>query len=262
MLKSLHIALHLAKTSIVVQMQYRADFIIQSFMALFWVSWTVAPLILVFQLRNEVAGFSLEQAMLVMSAYIILRSLLDGIINPNMIAVVEHIRSGTLDFVLLKPADSQLLVSCAQIAPAKLVDLIAGLGLAVWSVSRLDPLPPLSSMFAAAMMLLAGAAIMYALWLFVICTAFWFVRIDNLAYLFVSIFDAARWPITMFRGWVRWVLTYLIPLAVMTSFPALALLGRLSLEAALAAIVFAAAFLFFSRRVWLWAIRHYASASS
>jgi ABC-2 type transport system permease protein len=260
--KSVAIALHLAKTSIVTQMQYRADFIIQMCMAIFWVFWNVAPLVVIFRLRPEIAGFDLEQAMLVMSAFLILKSMLDGLIQPNMIAVVEHIRTGTLDFILLKPTDSQLLVSTARVAPAKLVDFAVGVGIAVWSISRQDPAPGIDRLALGALLLFAGAASLYSLWLLVICTAFWFVRIDNLSYLFGALFDAARWPITIFRGWVRFVLTFILPIAVMTSFPALALLGRLPPEGAFLALGLSLAFLMISRRVWLWALQHYASASS
>lgn len=260
--KSLRIMLHLLRTSITSQMQYRADFLIHFVLAFFWTSWTVTPLILVFRLRSEVAGFTFEQAMLVMSAFMILRSILDGFINPNLIAVVDHIRSGTLDFVLLKPADSQLLVSTSRVSPSRVVDFGVGVAIATWSVSRIDPAPGALDLLAGAALLVAGAAILYSLWLVVICTAFWFVRVDNLAYLFSSIFDAARWPITVFRGWVRFVLTFVVPLALMTSFPAMALLGRLDATAIAGALAFALLFLFVSRRVWLWAIQHYASASS
>lgn len=256
------IALHLLKTSIAAQMQYRADFLIQIGMAGFWVAWNVAPLVLIFRLRPEIAGFTLEQAMLVMSAFLILRSVLDGVINPNMLAVVDHIRKGTLDFVLLKPADSQLLVSTARVAPAKLVDLACGLAIGVWSISKLDPLPSPAQLATGAALLFAGIGLLYALWLMVICTAFWFVRIDNLSYLFGSIFDAARWPITVFRGWVRAMLTFVIPLALMTSWPALALLGRLGWTAAVGSALVTLTFLVASRMVWLWAVRHYSSASS
>ena len=53
------------------------------------------------------------------------------------------------------------------------------------------------------------------------------VRLDNLIYLFNSVFDAARWPASVFRGVWRIVFTFVVPLALMTTYPALALLGRL-----------------------------------
>jgi ABC-2 type transport system permease protein len=253
---------HLAKASLAAQMQYRLDFLLQIAMEAFWVTWNVAPIFIVYQIRPSIAGFTLDEALLVMSAFILLRAFLEGFISPNLTAVVQHIRSGSFDFILLKPIDSQLMVSTARWAPAKLVGLTGGLALAAWSLVQVGPKVTAPGIALAALMLLGGAVMLYSLWLLVICIAFWFVRVDNLSYLFGSIFDAGRWPITVFHGWVRAFLTFVLPVAVMTSFPAFAALGRLRLEEGVLAAFGSLAFLALSRRVWLFAVGHYASASS
>lgn len=252
----------LLQTSVLAQMQYRFDFILELVMACFWVLWNVAPLWVVYEVRPEVAAFTFEEATLVMSAFLILKALIEGLISPNLLQVVEHIRKGTLDFVLLKPVDSQLLVSTARFLPSKLVYLLAGLGLLGWALGRLETAPSVSALASAAALLFSGAVLLYALWLLVICSAFWFVRVDNLSYLFNSLFDAARWPIGIFRGWVKVVLTFVLPIALMTSYPAKAALGTLDLSAGLVALGFAAAVFLAARRVWMIAVRSYASASS
>jgi ABC-2 type transport system permease protein len=116
---------------------------------------------------------------------------------------------------------------------------------------------------AASLVLLACATlILYSLWILVVSAAFYVVKIDNLSFLFVSIYDAARWPIDVFRGALRFAFTFVVPLALMTTYPALALLGRIDLlragQALLGAIVFAA----FARFVWTRSIARYTSASS
>jgi ABC-2 type transport system permease protein len=260
--RSLRISGHLVRTSITAQAQYRFDFLLQMSMAVFWIGWNVAPLWIVFDIRPEVGGWRREQAMLVMSCFLILRALIEGVVSPNLNTLVTQIRTGTFDFVLLKPADAQLLASFSKVVPSKVVDFSAGLVIAVWSISRLDPTPTPVQVSAAVVMLLAGAATVYAIWLLISCTAFWFVKVDNMTFLFSSIFDAARWPINMFRAWIRFVLTFIIPVAIMTSYPALALLGQLEMERALIAWGISLMLLVASRRVWIWAIRHYSSASS
>lgn len=256
------VVVHMARASALAQMQYRADFLLQLGMAVFWVAWNVAPAVLVFRIRPEIAGFSLDEAMLVIAAFLVLRAALEGIVNPNLQQIIEHVRAGTLDFVLLKPVDSQLLVSLTKIVPSKLVDLASGLLVGAWAIARLDPTPPPSAILAGLVMLLAGVAVLYSIWMLVLCSAFFFIRVDNLSFLFTSIFDAARWPIDVFRGWVRWVLTWVLPVAVMTSFPALAILGRLDASAALGALGAALVALLGSRLAWRLSVRHYGSASS
>lgn len=261
-LRYLKIALHLVRTSVIAQAQYRFDFLLQLAMAGFWVSWNIAPLWIVFEIRPSIAGWNFEEAMIVMSSFLILRALIEGLVSPNLNALVSHIRLGTLDFVLLKPVDAQLLISVSKVVPAKVIDFASGIGIAVWSIARLDSSPSLAETSSGILMLVAGALDIYALWLLISCTAFWFVKVDNLTYLFTSIFDAARWPISMFRGWVRLFLTFVIPIAIMTSYPALAVLGKLTLESALSAWALGLGLLFASRQVWNFALRRYSSASS
>jgi ABC-2 type transport system permease protein len=65
----------------------------------------------------------------------------------------------------------------------------------------------------------------------------------------------------VFRGAWRVIFTFVVPLALMTTYPALALLGRLELTTALAALAGAVAFAVFSRFVWTRSIGHYTSAA-
>ena len=73
----------------------------------------------------------------------------------------------------------------------------------------------------------AGVLATYALWIVCAAASFWVVRLDNLMFLLGSIFDVVRWPVQVFQGVWRIVFTFVIPVAVMTTFPAMALLSRL-----------------------------------
>jgi len=64
--------------------------------------------------KRGISGWSAEEALVVTGWFVVLQAILDGAINPGLQAVVEHIRKGTLDFVLLKPADAQFLVSTSR----------------------------------------------------------------------------------------------------------------------------------------------------
>ena len=111
-------------------------------------------------------------------------------------------------------------------------------------------------------LLLAAAMVLYSLWILIVSASFWVIRLDNLAYLFSAVFDAARWPIQVFRGVWRFLFTVIIPLALMTTYPAMAMLGRLDTRTAIAALGGALLFAAVSRLLWRAAIRSYTSASS
>lgn len=250
------------RASMQVTMQYRAEFFIGAFMALFYVFWNLVPMLVLWSQRPTIAGWSLEEAALVTAWFTLLRAILDGAVQPSLQAVVEHIRTGTLDFVLLKPADAQFLVSTAKFEVMNIVDSLAALGVALWALLRLHYVPGPLQVTTALFLTVAGAALLYSLAILAISAAFYVVRLDNLIYLFNSVFDAGRWPASVFRGVWRVLFTFVIPLALMTTYPALALLGRLSPATAFKALVGAAAFVVMARLVWLRAIGHYRSASS
>lgn len=250
------------RASTLLALQYRAEFVGQAILAMLWSAWALIPLLVVYEHRSSVAGWSFEEALVVMGWFTLMKGVLEGAINPSLASVVEHIRKGTLDFVLLKPADAQFLVSTARFAPWHVVDV--GLGLALFGVAfhRLGRWPEPAHVLAALVLLACAAWTLYGLWILVVSAAFFVVKVDNLSFLFGSIFDAARWPVTVFRGAWRFLFTFVVPLALMTTYPALALLGRLDLRTTGAALLGTVAFVAASRAVWLRSIGRYTSASS
>jgi ABC-2 type transport system permease protein len=250
------------RASATVAMQYRLDFVVQGGLALFWAGWGLVPLLVVFGKRDGIAGWSFEEALVVIGWFMVMKGVLEGAVNPSLASVVEHIRKGTLDFVLLKPADAQFLVSTQKFAPWRVLDMVGGVVVFAVAFHRLGRWPSPANVVAAVLLLACAALILYSLWILVVSAAFFVVKVDNLSFLFVSIFDAARWPADVFRGILRVVFTFVVPLAIMTTFPARALLGKdFGPADAAAALAGAAAFAVFARVVWLRSIGRYTSAA-
>ena len=250
------------RTSTVTAMQYRVDFVIEGAMSVYWLAWNLVPLLVLYGQRDSVAGWDFPSALVVIAWFTALRGLLEGAINPSLVGVVEKIRTGEFDYLLLKPADAQFLVSTARFEPWKVVDMAGGVGLAVVAFVMLGRAPAAGDVLLCALLLLAAALVLYSLWILIVSASFWVVRLDNLVYLFDAVFDAARWPIQVFRGVWRFLFTFVIPLALMTTVPAMAALGRLQLSTALWAIGGSIAFAALARTLWKAAIRSYTSASS
>jgi ABC-2 type transport system permease protein len=250
------------RASAATALQYRVEFLAQGALALFWSGWSLVPVLVLFGHRPLLAGWSFEEALVVMGWFLLMKGILEGAVNPSLASVVEHIRKGTLDFILLKPADAQFLVSTAKFEPWRTVDLVAALAVFGVAFHRLGRWPGPGQVAAALLLLLCAAWTLYSLWILVVSAAFHVVKIDNLSYLFSSIFDAARWPVGVFRGVWRALFTFVVPLALMTTFPALALLGRLDLSTALGSVGGSALFAAFARVMWRSSIGRYTSASS
>ena len=243
-------------------MAYRADFLVEGVMALAWMVVVLVPLVVLFDQRSMVAGWDEPSALIVVAYFAAIRAVLEGAVSPSLVELVERIRNGAFDYVLLKPADAQFLISVARQEPWKVIDVVWAIGLAVYAF-WLRGAPPSSADIALGIAMFAsGVVAMYALWIVCAAASFWVVRLDNLIHLLEAIFDTARWPIQVFRGVWRLLFTFIIPLAIITTYPAMALLGRLDAHTALACVAGSLVMVAVSRYVWRVAIRSYTSASS
>ena len=248
------------RASLLYGLQYRVDFILDGLTGAFWTASAILPLVVVFRSRATIVGWSLGEALMVTGWFTFLEGILEGALNPSLSNVVEHIRKGTFDFVLLKPADAQFLVSTARLQPWRATNVLIAGAIFASGFHLLGRGPTLAALASAALAMVAAVAVLYSLKTLAVSAAFYVVRIDNLAHLFDAVFDAARWPAPIFRGAVRFVFTFVIPLALMTTYPARALLGTLPASTLGFAIAGAAASLALSRVVWSAAVARYTSA--
>ena len=254
------------RMSTLAAMQYRVDFVVRGLIAFLWSALTLIPLLVVFGVRKQVAGWSFGEALVVVAWFTLLRAVLEGAVSPSLTAVVEHVRKGTLDFVLLKPADAQFLVSTAKLEPWRVVDVVGAVVVFCYAFATLGRWPSLAQVATGLVFLALAVLILYSIWILVVSAAFWVIKVDNLSYLFGSLFDVGRWPIDVLRGVWRGSLvlafTFVFPTALMTTYPALALLGRLDARTAALALGGGIVFAIIARRVWRRALAMYTSASS
>jgi ABC-type uncharacterized transport system permease subunit len=113
------------RTSLLLSMQYRLEFFLDGIMSVFWTASALVPLLVLFDARTTVAGWTWPEALLVVAGFTTLKGVLDGAIQPSLGNVVEHVRKGTLDFLLLKPVDAQFMVSTARFEPWRASDALA-----------------------------------------------------------------------------------------------------------------------------------------
>jgi ABC-2 type transport system permease protein len=113
-----------------------------------------------------------------------------------------------------------------------------------------------------AVSLLAGGAIVYSLWILLATLTFWFIRIENIVMIFWSMYLAGRWPVGIYPGWLRFVLTVIVPIAFAVTVPAEAIAGRLTAWTLVSALGLAAVMLMLSRWFWSYGLRRYSGASA
>ncbi len=248
------------RASIAQAAQYRLDFVLGAVMSVFWTAAALTPLVVVYARRPTLGGWTRDEALLVVAFFTILKGAIQGAIEPSITNTVEHLRKGTLDFLLLKPADAEFMVSTTRLQPWRATDVLGGLALLIYALADLGRGVSFGAALATLALLLAAVAILHSLWIMVVSLAFVTVKVDNLSFLLGSVYDAARWPSSVWRGALAWLFTLVIPLAVMTTYPALAVLGRLDLAHGAFGCGLAVAFVLVARLVWTRSIRLYTSA--
>jgi ABC-2 type transport system permease protein len=217
---------------------------------------------LLYQFTNEVQGWTREEALILVGLYQLASGLWDMLVWPGITQVSDAIESGEMDFVLLRPVDSQFLVSLRRVDLPAGVQVLTGLALAAYASERAGVSWSLPAAAGAGILLLSGLVWLYAVRFLTVTLAFWLVSVGNLYVLLHSGWEAARYPVTFFRGAARALLTFVVPVAFVTTFPAQTLLGGVDGQVIAAGVAGAAAALWASHRFWAFAVRHYSSASS
>lgn len=251
-----------ARACLVQETAYRSTFWSNAVQTVVGLGVVMLTLALFFQHTGTIGGWAFWEVFVLLGVFTTLSGTVDFFLRPNLGKMVEYIQKGTLDFVLVKPVDSQFFISLRHLAFFKGVDILLGLGMSgagLWIGGRLPSLTAVLSFFG---MLAAAVAILYSAWLLLMTMAFWFVKVDNLHVIFSSFFETARFPVSVYKGWLRLLLTYVVPIAFVTTTPSSALTGRLEYSGAGGSLLAAAAALLLTRWFWRRALRHYASASS
>lgn len=250
------------RTCLVEELEYRSEFLGNLLSSLFGIGIAILTIQIFFYQTNQLGGWAYSDVLVLLGIFNTLQGLIDFALRPNMPRLLTHIRKGTLDYVLTKPVDSMFFVSFRHLVFWRLVDVILGIGLMAYGLWVKAYMPSLVDIMIFLLTLLSSCLLIYSLWMMLMTTSFWVIKIDDLSFVFNSFFETTRFPIGTYKGLLRMILTYVLPAAFITSTPASALLGIWSLKTTLISLAIAFLFLWLSRRFWHYALGSYTSASS
>ena len=253
-----------ARASAQNELAYRANFWLSLFHSLLNLVTGVLGVLVIFGQIETIRGWDLPSTLALLGVYLTLSALRGLFIGPSLEALAGidgEIWNGQFDFTLLRPVNAQFLASVRHWRPFALVDLALGLGVLAVAVAQLgQSLTPLR-LATFLLTLLIGVAILYAILL-----AFSALTLWSPGFLFTWVFDGlfsmARYPVGLYPGWLRLVLTWIVPVGLMTTVPAQTLTGTLSGLTLVAALLTALALLAASSLLFHLGLHRYASASS
>jgi ABC-2 type transport system permease protein len=232
------------------ELQYRANFVVQIFQSAIALFTGLAVLSLVFGQTDELNGWTHAELLAVMGVHILMGGVIAMTIQPNMLKLMEDVQKGTFDYVLVKPEDAQVVVSVREVRIWSVVDVIVGAVVLAIATAQLQISIGLPQAVGLAIALLIGGLLIYCFWLLLTTMAFWVVRMDQIAELFEGVYQSGRWPVTVYPGWLRISLTFLVPIAFAVTIPAEAITGRLTIEVLAFAAAFGVVALLVTR--WFW----------
>ena len=178
----------------------------------------------------------------------------------------EHIRTGSLDFILLRPVNSQFLISFRYIRSYAIVSFII---LSIILINILQLFHPDSlnifnlSLFFVSLML--GVTIWYCIEFIMSCLTFYFRDFRTGGWLTHEIMKFSMRPDSIYTGLVRKILFTILPMALVASVPSRILLygiNSTNLKYLCAQIVVVALLFLLTRIFWKNGMKKYESAQS
>jgi ABC-2 type transport system permease protein len=248
-------------TSFAAEAEYRLNFVLAAIASVLGLGGNCLLVSLLYSSRPTLAGWAPFETLMVVAAFTIMQGAIQSLFTPNLAALVQHVRSGTLDFILMKPIDSQFWLSSRLLSPWGLPDAVAGMLLFTYCALRLDL--NLFDVGAACAAMALSMLALYALWFLLASATIIFVKVFNITIVFRTLLDAGRLPIdAMAAGGYRFFFTFVVPVGLLTTAPANAALGRATWTGWLCALAVVGLTLATGRLSWRFALKRYASASS
>ncbi|MEM6363826.1 MAG: ABC-2 family transporter protein, partial [Planctomycetota bacterium] len=118
-----------AQNSLVRDMTFRANFAIQCISSLGWTAMNVGFYLILFNYTQTIGagtGWDRERFFIFIATTWFINSIVQAFFMPNAEEFSEMIRTGGLDFALLKPIDTQFLISFRRINWSALANFVAG----------------------------------------------------------------------------------------------------------------------------------------
>jgi ABC-2 type transport system permease protein len=252
------------KASFQEEAAYRANFYISLLSSVVNLATGVLAVLVLFGQVESILGWTLPSTLALLGVYLTVGALRGLVIGPSLEALAGmdgEVWTGQFDFTLLRPVSTQFLASVRKWRLFALVDLVFGLVVMGAAVVLLHQALTPAGITAFLLTLLSGVAILYAILLFFAALVFWSPGF-LFTWVFNGIFQLARYPLGMYPGWLRLVLTWVIPVGLITTIPVEALNGVLSSAMLAGSVALAAAMVLVSSYLFRFALRRYSSASS
>jgi ABC-2 type transport system permease protein len=245
------------------QMEYRANFVSGILMEAGFLLAKIMYVIVAYSSGKRIAGYGPDEILVFIGSFVALTGFYAGLLAANLFQLSGLVRDGSFDTILAKPLNSQFYATFRRSdMGCFLFDALVGIAMVIVGLARLgfgfSPLRILGWAFFAA----SGAAVGYALWVIPMTFVFRIVRADSIAALADSFWDFNNVPMVVYSRVGQAVGTFAIPIFVITNFPALFALDRMTPLLFAWGVAAPFIFCFIASRFWKAGLKHYASGGN
>lgn len=261
MLRVLRLMGGIVSISLQRDLAYRAEIFVRLGLSVLAAVGTIASLAAVYSHVERLAGWRFGEAVIVLGIFMIVNGLLLTFIEPNLEWFAEKLRTGMLDDVLLKPVPSIFLTSFATSRPWSLVDVLMGVIVAAYGLVSLGAPITAGGVAGSVALVCVGVIAAWAIRLACATVTFWALGLE-LSVFWYAPWTLGRYPVDAYGRVARTALTYILPVAFVSTFPARALTRGASAELLAAGLLTAVIMSAGVGLLWRAGLRRYTSATS
>jgi ABC-2 type transport system permease protein len=250
------------KVNVQMSLAYRADTIVNILLNLMWLGWELLSLRIIFSNTTTLGGWGLGELIALLGVFRLVNTMMIALIWPNTEKFNQSIRDGSMDYTILQPVNSMFLVTFSRITVWRFWDLVLAIVLIVVGINISGDVATASNILTFILLAISGMIVIYSLWIVLIALTFWFTKFDNNVTILQALLDSGRYPATVYPGWLRIIVTFIIPIAVATTIPLQALRGELGPSQILLFITISIIGFLIATKVWKLGLKRYSGASS
>lgn len=242
--------------------EYRADVLTQIISSLmFSINHIIIVLLLTVKVPS-VYGWTRGELLLLAATYNVFISIYHTLISRNLDHIADEIYFGRLDYVLLKPIDSQLSTTIWRINYISLIRFVFGASISLYLLHDMHISLTVSTVILYFFFLFMGVFLLYSFWLPFISLIIFNPRLSNIVSLLFQLTNVARYPREMYARLPAYIFISVLPLALILTTPTKVLVQKFSFGLASELLIVCLIMGLFARVTWKFALRHYTSASS
>jgi len=250
-----------AKTSLMQQLEYRANFVITVLAECTWLASKLLYAFVVQKTGSNVGGLSPDQVMLFVGTFIILTAFYTSTLMNNFGYIPWQVRRGELDMLLVKPISTQFHLTMREVEfGVPIPNIIGGIVTIAIAWKRLGLSVGFANIAAYVFLIFSGLALTYSIFLIPCLLTFWTVRIDSVIEIIYRFWDFNNMPMQIYGNLIQQLGIFLFPIFVIANFPVMALFETLSPFMYIWGVAIPIIMFMITRKLFNIAIRKYSGA--